>query len=51
MLVCGHMMDGTSLLVLFFDFFWRVAELRKVLAVYERNDLSELCEISNVIWE
>ena len=30
---------------------WRVAELKKVLTAYERNDLSELCEISDVIWE
>ena len=30
---------------------WRVAELKKVLAAYERNDLWELCEISDVIWE
>ena len=29
---------------------WRVAELKKVLAAYERNDLSELCEISDVIY-
>ena len=33
----------------FFETFF--AELKKVLVAYERNDSSELCEISNVIWE
>ena len=28
-----------------------VAELKKVLAEAERNGLSELCKIGNVIWE
>ena len=30
---------------------WRVAKLNKVLTSDERNDLSELCEIGDVIWE
>ena len=30
---------------------WGVAELKKVLPEAERNGLSELCKIGDVIWE
>ena len=30
---------------------WGVAELIKVLAEADRNGLSELCKIGDVIWE